>query len=225
MAKERRGSTAQSRRKPCAIQALGFLAGDPERLGAFLAATGIGPESIRAAAARAALPRRRARPLSRQRAAAARLRQPCRASTRRSVERAQARPRAAAPGSARCRDLARLLPRLPRRRRRRARAARPAARRASLRHARARHAHDRACRLRRLLRHDREARRPVARRQAADRRRRQARRGLDRLLCRAHLRRALGDADVRGAQALSRTPPSCRPTWRNTRASAARCAR
>ena len=34
-----------------AIQALGFLAGDPERLGAFLAATGIGPETIRKAAA------------------------------------------------------------------------------------------------------------------------------------------------------------------------------
>jgi len=34
-----------------AIQALGFLAGDPERLGAFLAATGIGPEMIRKAAA------------------------------------------------------------------------------------------------------------------------------------------------------------------------------
>src|SRR5437660_9358211 len=34
-----------------AIQALGFMAGDPERLGAFLAATGIGPEMIRKAAA------------------------------------------------------------------------------------------------------------------------------------------------------------------------------
>ena len=34
-----------------AIQALGFLAADPERLGAFLAATGIGPEAIRKAAA------------------------------------------------------------------------------------------------------------------------------------------------------------------------------
>src|SRR5256885_15639714 len=34
-----------------AIQALGFMAGDPERLGAFLAATGIGPEMIRQAAA------------------------------------------------------------------------------------------------------------------------------------------------------------------------------
>jgi len=30
-----------------AIQALGFMASDPERLGAFLAATGIGPEAIR----------------------------------------------------------------------------------------------------------------------------------------------------------------------------------
>jgi hypothetical protein len=34
-----------------AIQALGYMAGDPERLGAFLAATGIGPEMIRQAAA------------------------------------------------------------------------------------------------------------------------------------------------------------------------------
>ena len=34
-----------------AIQALGFMASDPERLGAFLAATGIGPEMIRKAAA------------------------------------------------------------------------------------------------------------------------------------------------------------------------------
>ena len=34
-----------------AIQALGFMASDPERLGAFLAATGIGPEAIRTAAA------------------------------------------------------------------------------------------------------------------------------------------------------------------------------
>jgi hypothetical protein len=34
-----------------AISALSFLAGDPERLGAFLAATGIGPEAIRKAAA------------------------------------------------------------------------------------------------------------------------------------------------------------------------------
>jgi hypothetical protein len=33
-----------------AIQALGFLAGDPERLGRFLAATGLGPADIRAAA-------------------------------------------------------------------------------------------------------------------------------------------------------------------------------
>ncbi len=33
-----------------AIAALAFIAGDPERLGRFLALTGIGPESIRAAA-------------------------------------------------------------------------------------------------------------------------------------------------------------------------------
>lgn len=34
-----------------AIQALSFLAGEPERLGRFLAITGIGPEMIRKAAA------------------------------------------------------------------------------------------------------------------------------------------------------------------------------
>ena len=34
-----------------AISALSYLAGEPERLGAFLAATGIGPEAIRKAAA------------------------------------------------------------------------------------------------------------------------------------------------------------------------------
>jgi hypothetical protein len=34
-----------------AIQALGFMAGEPERLGGFLAAAGIGPEAIRKAAA------------------------------------------------------------------------------------------------------------------------------------------------------------------------------
>jgi len=34
-----------------AIQALNFLAGDPDRLGRFLTATGIGPQQIRAAAA------------------------------------------------------------------------------------------------------------------------------------------------------------------------------
>jgi hypothetical protein len=33
-----------------AVQALAFIAGDPERLGAFLAETGIGPQSLRAAA-------------------------------------------------------------------------------------------------------------------------------------------------------------------------------
>ena len=34
-----------------AIQAVTFIAGDPERLGGFLAATGIGPAEIRAASA------------------------------------------------------------------------------------------------------------------------------------------------------------------------------
>ena len=34
-----------------AIQALNFVAGDPERLGLFLAETGIGPQNLRSAAA------------------------------------------------------------------------------------------------------------------------------------------------------------------------------
>jgi hypothetical protein len=34
-----------------AVQALSFIAGDPERLGLFLAETGIGPETLRSAAA------------------------------------------------------------------------------------------------------------------------------------------------------------------------------
>ena len=34
-----------------AVQALGFIAGDPERLGVFLAESGIGPETLRSAAA------------------------------------------------------------------------------------------------------------------------------------------------------------------------------
>src|ERR1700709_2216709 len=34
-----------------AIQALSFIAGEPERLGAFLAESGIGPETLRSAAA------------------------------------------------------------------------------------------------------------------------------------------------------------------------------
>ncbi|HEY4985198.1 MAG TPA: DUF3572 domain-containing protein [Bradyrhizobium sp.] len=34
-----------------AVQALSFIAGDAERLGAFLAETGIGPETLRTAAA------------------------------------------------------------------------------------------------------------------------------------------------------------------------------
>jgi hypothetical protein len=34
-----------------AVQALSFIAGDPERLGSFLAESGIGPETLRSAAA------------------------------------------------------------------------------------------------------------------------------------------------------------------------------
>ena len=44
--------SAQSREaaETLAIQALGFIAEEPERLGAFLATSGIGPEAIRDAA-------------------------------------------------------------------------------------------------------------------------------------------------------------------------------
>jgi hypothetical protein len=42
--------SGRERAEALAISALAFLAAEPERLGAFLALTGIGPESIRAAA-------------------------------------------------------------------------------------------------------------------------------------------------------------------------------
>jgi hypothetical protein len=45
------GKIAREDAEALAIQALSFLASEPERLGRFLAVTGIGPESIRAAAA------------------------------------------------------------------------------------------------------------------------------------------------------------------------------
>ena len=61
----------------------------------------------------------------------------------------------------------------------------------------------RPCRLRRLLRHHRETRRSGACRRAGDRRRRQARRRRRGLLRRAHFRREIGDADVRGVATLS----------------------
>jgi hypothetical protein len=47
MLREHKGNDAEG----LAIQALGFLAGDEERLGRFLALTGLGPENLRAAAA------------------------------------------------------------------------------------------------------------------------------------------------------------------------------
>jgi hypothetical protein len=49
MAKDRR--ITRELAENLAIAALGFLAADPERLGRFLAATGIGPDMIRHAAA------------------------------------------------------------------------------------------------------------------------------------------------------------------------------
>jgi len=49
MANSRSG--AREAAEALAVQAFTFLAGEPERLGRFLALTGIGPERIRAAAA------------------------------------------------------------------------------------------------------------------------------------------------------------------------------
>jgi Protein of unknown function (DUF3572) len=45
------GSITRESAENLAIQALAFLAGDPDRLGRFLAGTGIGPQAIRKAAA------------------------------------------------------------------------------------------------------------------------------------------------------------------------------
>ena len=190
-----------------AISALAFLAGDPERLGRFLSLTGIGPEAIRKAATEPAFLAGVLDHVVSRRGAAHRGGGACRGLAPDDRARAGRAERTALgaggtlmPGF--CRDCfadAALCAAL--RRMRLAAADRPRA---------ARHARDRACRLRRLLRHDREARRSFAHRQAADHRRRQARRGLDRLLRGAHLRRPFGDADVQGAQALSardRAPP------------------
>jgi hypothetical protein len=47
---KRPGSLRQKEAESLAIQALAFIAGDSARIGPFLAATGIGPEMIRAAA-------------------------------------------------------------------------------------------------------------------------------------------------------------------------------
>lgn len=46
-----RDSMRREAAESLAVQALGFLAGEPERLARFLALTGIGPDRIRAAAA------------------------------------------------------------------------------------------------------------------------------------------------------------------------------
>jgi hypothetical protein len=47
---ETRDSKRRAAAESLAIQALTYLAGEPERLGRFLTLTGIGPEGIRAAA-------------------------------------------------------------------------------------------------------------------------------------------------------------------------------
>jgi hypothetical protein len=51
MAMQKRDSMRRHAAESLAVQALTFLAGDPERLARFLALTGIGPDKIRAAAA------------------------------------------------------------------------------------------------------------------------------------------------------------------------------
>ena len=48
---ETRDSMRRDAAESLAVQALSFLAGEPERLARFLALTGIGPDRIRAAAA------------------------------------------------------------------------------------------------------------------------------------------------------------------------------
>jgi Protein of unknown function (DUF3572) len=50
MPEQRRRKAETERAQELAIAALGFIAADPQRLGRFLALTGIGPDSIRAAA-------------------------------------------------------------------------------------------------------------------------------------------------------------------------------
>jgi hypothetical protein len=52
MAQRSRSGTRQDRHaaEALAVAALGFIAGEPERLGRFVAMTGIAPDSIRAAA-------------------------------------------------------------------------------------------------------------------------------------------------------------------------------
>jgi len=47
---KRRGNLTREQAEGLAIQALAFVAGDSERLGRFLAVTGIGPAEIRTAA-------------------------------------------------------------------------------------------------------------------------------------------------------------------------------
>src|ERR1700691_21285 len=108
---------------------------------------------------------------------------------------------AAVTGNATCRDLE-LLPRLPWRRIAQV-GAMPGLRIATIvAPRRTRHAIDRARRLRRVLCHDREARRSFACRRAGHCRRRAAWRGGGGVLRRPHLRREIGDADVRGVATL-----------------------
>ncbi|MBB5752668.1 DUF3572 domain-containing protein [Prosthecomicrobium pneumaticum] len=50
MLRDRPARMTETEAETLAVRALAFIAGEPEELGQFLALTGIGPESIRAAA-------------------------------------------------------------------------------------------------------------------------------------------------------------------------------
>ncbi len=239
-APERSPRQRQHAAEQLAIAALGFIAGEPERLGALPRADRHRPGVDPGGGARAGVPARRARSRRRRRSLAARLRAASPSiDPRRSPAPAMSwpaqRPKcpdrscyiavlrhgasagdrdaqaSAATAAATCRTAPA--------------AAAAAARRGSLRHPELdtlaiAHVDCDAFYATIEKRDD-----PVARRQAGDHRRRQARRGAHRLLRRAHLRRALGDADVRGAAALPARQSSCRPDMDEIRARRPRGAR
>ena len=217
MVNKARPHSAARRRKACHSRLLAFIAADPERLGRFLAATGIGPADIRAAARE---PLFLAGVLDHLANNETELRRLCRGNREplRPISCAAATCWRAGAGSAKrhdtvppeqgfCRDCL-------------ADAAGAARCKACgsprlLRHPEIATLTDRPCRLRRLLRHDREARRSFACRQAADRRRRRSAassrppaisRALSACVRRCRCSRHDGYARMRLSSA---------PTWRN----------